>query len=113
VLPIEADFGDATQRQFDFRRGHVPPPPATAVVPIPVVPGRDGRTYVTYVNAILDERDGRRVVYIAVYAPVPKLNAPPLPFWRGAGYDVRPVDCSDAYPHFGSLRCLVNLLCRS
>ena len=32
---------------------------------------------------------------------------------RRLGYEVRRVDCTDTYPHFGSLRCLVNVMRRS
>ena len=32
--------------------------------------------------------------------------------WRSAGWQVRRVDCTASYVHFGSLRCLVNVLAR-
>ncbi|HUT32828.1 MAG TPA: agmatine deiminase family protein [Planctomycetota bacterium] len=100
-----------TQRQFDSVAAACSAA-GYRVVRIPVVPGRDGRTYLTYVNAILDERDGRRVVYMPIYAHVPALNEAAAAVWRGLGYEVRPVDCSAVYPHFGTLRCLVNVLRR-
>jgi len=101
----EADEG--TQRQFDSvavacsAAGY-------RVVRIPIVPGRDGRTYLTYVNVILD----RRTVYMPIYAHVPALNEAAAATWRGLGYEVRVVDCTAVYPHFGSLRCFVNVLRR-
>jgi len=99
---------EATQRQFDSVAAACSAA-GYRVVRIPVVPGRDGRTYLTYVNAIL----GHRVVYMPVYAHVPALNEAAAAVWRGLGYEVRPVDCTAVYPHFGSLRCLVNVLRRS
>jgi hypothetical protein len=29
------------------------------------------------------------------------------------GFEVRPVDCTSAYAHFGTLHCLVNVLRRA
>lgn len=83
------------------------------VIRIPVVPGRDGRTYVTYLNAILDQRDGRRTVYMPVFDGADVLNRAAQDVWARLGYDVRRVNCSACYMHFGSLRCLVNVLRRT
>ncbi|MHC5057617.1 MAG: hypothetical protein ACYTKD_23330 [Planctomycetota bacterium] len=83
------------------------------VTRVPVVPGKDGRTYVTYTNVILDERDGTRVCYMPVYRHAPDLNDAAERQWSSLGYDVRRVDCTEAYVNFGSLRCLVNVLGRS
>ena len=82
------------------------------MVRIPVVPGSDGRTYLTYVNVILDCRDGNRIVYMPVYDGVEELNRAAAEVWAGAGYEVRRVNCTTCYRHFGSLRCLVNVLSR-
>ncbi len=79
---------------------------------MPTVPGRDGRTYVTYLNVVLDQRAGRRIVYMPVYSGADCLNREAEQVWRGLGYEVRPVDCDGCYPHFGSLRCVVNVLRR-
>jgi hypothetical protein len=83
------------------------------VLRIPVVPGSDGRTYLTYVNAVLGRHDGRDVAWVPVFSHVSALNAAALQVWREAGYVPRPVDCTSVYPHFGSLRCLVNVLRRN
>ena len=32
--------------------------------------------------------------------------------WAGLGYEVRTVNCTDCYQHYGSLRCLVNVVSR-
>ncbi len=83
------------------------------VIRIPVVPGRDGRTYLTYVNVIIDQRDGKRIVYMPVYQGVDKLNRAAAEVWESVGYEVRTVNCTACYGHFGSLRCLVNVVSRN
>jgi len=110
--PDFADFSPQTRRAFE----HVAEACREAgmdVYRIPVVPGKDGRTYLTYVNAILDERDGQRTVYMPVYNLAPSLNSAATAVWERLGYAVRPVDCSTTYRHGGSLRCLVNVLRRT
>jgi N-dimethylarginine dimethylaminohydrolase len=79
---------------------------------IPIVPGVDGRTYLSYVNVIIDDRAGRRIVYMPVYDGADPLNQAAAACWRSNGYEVRPVNCTTAYQHSGSLRCLVNVLRR-
>ena len=101
-----------TQRRFDAVARQV----AAAgyhVKRVPVVPGADGRTWLTYLNGVLDERGGQRTVYLPVFRGAEPLNAAAVAVWREAGYTVRQVDCTAAYVHFGSLRCLVNVLRRS
>jgi len=83
------------------------------VVRMPLLPSRDGRVFVTYLNAILDARDGRRIVYMPVYRHADPLNAAATAVWQSLGYEVRPIDCTSAYRHFGCLHCLVNVLERS
>jgi hypothetical protein len=80
------------------------------VVRIPVVPGSDGRTYLTYVNCIQDERDGKRVVYMPVYSFADSLNRQAAAVWAELGYEVRPVECDSCARYFGTLHCLVNVL---
>ena len=109
--PCGADFTDATQRRFDAVAAQCAAA-GCRVIRVPVVPGRDGRAYLTCLNAILDRRAGRRIVYMPVYRGADALNAAAAEVWQGLGYDVQPVDCTSAYAHFGSLRCLVNVLRR-
>ncbi len=80
---------------------------------MPVVAGRDGRTWMTPLNVVL-ENAGRSgsVVYMPVYEGADRLNEAGRRVWRSLGYEVREVDCTSAYRHFGSLRCLVNVLRR-
>ena len=111
-LPGGPDFSAQTQRLFDAVAGQC----ARAgymVVRIPVVPARDGRTYLTYVNVLLDQRGERRLVYLPIYRGVEQLNAAARAVWESLGYEVRPVDCTTAYRHFGCLHCLVNVLKRA
>ena len=82
------------------------------VVRMPIIPGTDGRTYLTHLNVIIDQRGGRRIVYMPTYQRADLLNAAAGAIWRRLGYEVRPVDCTSAFVHFGSLRCLVNVLRR-
>ena len=111
-LPGGPDFTAPTQHRFDAVAAQC----ALAgykVVRIPVVPAHDGRTYLTYVNALIDQQGDRRVVYLPFYRGVERLNAAARSVWENLGYEVRPVDCTTAYRHFGCLHCLVNVLKRS
>jgi hypothetical protein len=82
------------------------------VLRIPTLPGKDGRTYLTYVNAILDVRDGQRTVYMPSYAFAKGLNEAAAAAWAGLGYEVKPVDCDGCARNFGTLHCLVNVIQR-
>jgi hypothetical protein len=111
-LPGGPDFTAPTQRLFDAVAAQC----AAAgyqVIRIPVVPARDGRTYLTYVNVLLDQQGRRRVVYLPFYRGVEWLNAAARAVWEQLGYEIRPVDCTSAYRHSGCLHCLVNVLHRS
>lgn len=105
------DFAAATMARFDAVAQQCEAA-GYRVVRIPIVPGRDGRTYVTYLNAVLDRRGQRRIVYMPVFSGAESLNRAAAEVWSGLGYEVRAVDCDACYPHFGSLRCLVNVLRR-
>ena len=110
-LPGGPDFTAPTQHLFDAVAAQC----AAAgykVVRIPVVPARDGRTYLTYVNVLMDQQGGRRSVYLPFYRGVERLNAAARTVWESLGYEIRPVDCTTAYRHFGCLHCLVNVLRR-
>ncbi len=80
---------------------------------LPVGPARDGRTFLTYANVLIDQQGQRRIVYLPFYRGVEPLNAAARAVWEGLGFEVRPVDCTSAFRHFGSLHCLVNVLRRS
>jgi hypothetical protein len=110
-MPCGGDFTAETQARFDAVARQCADAGYRAVR-FPVVPGRDMRTWLTGLNAILESRDGRRVVWMPVYRHVPALNAAARRVWESVGYEVRPVDCTATYRHAGSLRCLVNVLRR-
>jgi len=91
LLPCGADFSAETQKLFDAvakrcrSEGY-------EVIRMPLILGRDGRTYVTYLNAILDERGGRRIVHMPTFRGAEALNEAVAGVWRSAGYEVRPID---------------------
>jgi hypothetical protein len=82
------------------------------VIRIPVVPACDGRTYLTYVNVLLDQQGSRHIVYLPYYRGAEALNVAGRKVWEELGYEIRPVDCTSAYRHFGCLHCLVNVVRR-
>ncbi len=110
-LPGGPDFTEATAARFDAvaeacrKAGY-------RVVRVPVVPGADGRTYLTYTNAILDVRDRRRTVYMPSYTFAAGLNQAATAAWADLGYQVRPVECDGSVRNFGALHCLVNVMQR-
>ena len=106
------DFGNETRRRFQAvadacaAEGY-------RVVRIPVVPDADGRTYLTYLNVIVNGGENGPVVHMPVYRGATALNDAAEQVWRDLGFSVRRVDCTETYRRFGSLRCLVNVLRRS
>ena len=41
-----------------------------------------------------------------------ELNEAARAVWTKAGFEVRPIDCTSVFEHFGCLHCLVNVLRR-
>jgi hypothetical protein len=111
-LPGGADFSGATQRRFNSvaiaaeNAGY-------RVTRIPCVPSADGKTYITYVNGIIDQRDGERTIYMPVYRGEGRLNAAATAVWQRLGYRVVPIDVTSAFRFFGTLHCLVNVVEKS
>ncbi len=112
ALPFPIDRRPDTQARFDAvaaacrNAGYV-------VTRVPVVPGRDGRTYVTYLNVIIDQSvGGQRTVYMPVFRGAEALDETAASTWQAMGFRVRRVDCTNTYRQGGSLRCLVNVLAR-
>jgi hypothetical protein len=106
------DFGAETQRHFDSV-ANTAAGLGYQVIRIPTVPGRDGKRFLTYVNVIMDVRDGRPIVYMPTYRDQPKLNAAARSVWETMGYEVIAIDCSSLWAQGGTLHCLVNVLDRS
>jgi hypothetical protein len=111
-FPDGPDFSDAAIARFDAVAEQCRAA-GYRVVRIPTVPGRDGRTFITYVNAIMDVRDGRRAVYMPAFTFADVLNEEAARVWSELGYDVRRVRCDSCYRYFGTLHCLVNVLRRA
>ncbi len=106
-----ADESAETQRMFDsvaqecLAAGY-------RVTRLPVLPGLDSRTWLSYGNVVIDNRDGRTLVYMPVYRGAEELNDAAEKLWRECGATVRPVDCTSTYTRFGSLHCLVSIMGR-
>jgi N-dimethylarginine dimethylaminohydrolase len=111
-LPGGPDFTPETQARFDAIANQCMAA-GYRVIRIPTVPARDGRTYYTYCNVLIDAQSGRRVVYLPTYRGTESMTAAARAVWEGLGYEVVPIDCTSVYRHFGCLHCLVNVLHRS
>ncbi len=82
------------------------------VIRIPVVPGSDGRTYITFVNGLQDERHSQKTIYMPSYSFAGNLNRAAKAVWTDLGYEVHEVQCDGCARNFGTLHCLVNVLRR-
>jgi hypothetical protein len=111
-LPGGPDFSPGTQHLFDAVAGQCADA-GYKVIRIPTIPAGDGRSYLTYVNVLIDRQGSRRIVYLPFYRGAESLNASARKIWEDLGYEIRPVDCTSTYRHFGCLHCLVNVLKRS
>jgi len=110
-LPGGADFTAATQSTFDAVAKQMAGL-GNKVVRIPAAPAVDGKTYLTYVNVIMETVNGQAIVYMPTYKGADALNDAAAAAWRGLGYRVCPVDCTSCYTYYGSLHCLVNVVAR-
>jgi len=108
----EPDFSAETQKHFDSVAA-IAAQNGYRVYRIPVVPARNGKTFLTYVNVIMDVRDGRPVVYMPMYDGQPQLNAAAQKVWESLGYTVHPINCTTTWQRGGTLHCLVNVLERT
>ncbi|MGD0540719.1 MAG: hypothetical protein ABSB33_04280 [Tepidisphaeraceae bacterium] len=108
-LPGGPDFSASTQGRFDS----VAAAAAAAgyrVMRIPCVASSDGKTFITYVNGLIDRPDGCRVIYLPIYEGQDHLNAAAQTVWQNLGYRVVPIDVTSAFRYFGTLHCLVNVI---
>ncbi len=113
LVPCGDDFTAATQARFDAvaracaNAGY-------AVTRIPLVPGRDGRAFLAWVNGMIDVRDGTSTFFMPSFPHAPKdLEMAAMAVWEKLGFRVIKADCDGAFNHGGSLRCLVNVLRRA
>ena len=109
---ITPDTTENTQKQFDEVAAQMLAA-GYRVVRIPTIVAPDGKTYLTYVNGLIDQRNGRRTFFLPTYRGQTALNAAAARVWENLGYAVVPIDCTEVFPHFGTLHCLVNVLKRS
>ncbi|MBI2920308.1 MAG: agmatine deiminase family protein [Planctomycetes bacterium] len=77
------------------------------VTRVPVLPTAKEFAWITYTNAILEDR----VVYLPQFGR-PALDAAAAQVYRDLGFEVRPVDVSQDYEKGGTLHCLVHVLRR-
>jgi hypothetical protein len=75
-------------------------------------PGKMRKVLTTYTNVLIEDRDGRRRVYMPVYG-VDALDREAEMTYRNLGFDVRMINFSSLLPLNGSIRCFVNVLRRS
>jgi hypothetical protein len=111
-LPGGPDFSAWTQHLFDAVAAQCAQA-GYRVVRVPTIPGADGRTFLTYVNCLIDRQDDRRIVYLPFYRGAASLNSAARKIWEAQGFEIRPVDCTSTYRQSGCLHCLVNVLERS
>lgn len=110
-LPGGPDFSARTQRLFDAVAGQCAHA-GYRVVRVPTIPAADGRTFLTYVNCLIDRQGGRKIVYLPFYRGASSLNDAARKIWENLGFEIRSVDCTTTYRQFGCLHCLVNVLTR-
>ena len=67
--------------------------------------------YLTYTNAVLETRGGRRIVYMPSY-DVPALDDLGRDAYESAGWQVRPIPVRTLYRYRGTIGCLINVLQR-
>jgi hypothetical protein len=111
-LPGGPDFTPQTQHLFDAVAAQCGQA-GYKVIRVPTVPAADGRSYLTYVNCLIDRPGDRKIVYLPFYRGAASLNDAARKIWENLGCEIRPVDCTTTYRQFGCLHCLVNILKRS
>lgn len=82
------------------------------IVRVPMILTILPRVYATYNNAIVEERNGVRRIFMPTYG-VPELDRRAAALFTEQGLQVIPVRVSKLFKHTGSLRCLVGVIRRS
>jgi len=70
------------------------------------------KVYVTYTNAVFEQRGGEEIVFMPSYG-VPELDSAAAKAYRSQGFDVKPVPVASVFRLCGTIGCLVNVLGRS
>jgi hypothetical protein len=79
------------------------------VVRVPLLLTDRPRVYVSYNNALLEQRDGERIIYMPIYG-IDSLDSAAADVFERQGWHVEPIRVGDLYQHTGSLRCLVGVV---
>jgi hypothetical protein len=80
-------------------------------IPMIVSVGSDS-PWVTYNNVLMEERAGRRIVYLPKY-DLPSLDERAQATWKSLGFTVKPIRASKLSRLAGAVRCATNVLRRS
>ena len=100
--PLQRRFDDVADqvraRGYEVRR-------------IPALMNVEQDWMVTYNNVLMDERNGRRSVYMPVYN-IPLLDQAAAQVYQDLGFDVYGIDVSAIFRLGGAIRCLANVTLR-
>jgi len=78
------------------------------VLRLPAVIDEAAEWMITYNNVLMEQRDGKRIVYMPIYH-LPALDFVAEAIYRSLGFEVRTIDVSRIYECGGAVRCLVNV----
>ncbi|MCK4659010.1 MAG: agmatine deiminase family protein [Phycisphaerae bacterium] len=78
------------------------------VLRLPAVVDEANEWMITYNNVLMEQRDGKRIVYMPIYH-LPILDFVAEAIYRSLGFEVRTIDVSRIYQYGGAVRCLVNV----
>ena len=81
------------------------------VLRLPAVVDEPDDWMMTYNNVLMEERNGRRIVYMPVYN-VTTLDVAAAAVYSSLGFDVETIDVSRLFPWGGTIRCTVNVTSR-
>lgn len=73
---------------------------------------KPGYPFLTYNNVLLEERDGKAIVYLPQYG-LPTMDTAAVECWEKLGYEAKPIDgFATSSMYGGSLRCCTKVLSR-
>ena len=81
------------------------------VIRLPALADPGEEWMVTYNNVLMEERDGRRIVYLPTY-DLPVLDQAAEAVYRGLGFEIHRIDVSEVFQYGGAVRCLTNVISR-
>ncbi len=101
--PEEAELFDAAAEQLASA--------GFSVHRLPALVNRADGWMITYNNVLIDEREGKKTVFMPVYG-VAALDEEATHIYRRLGYTVATVDVSGVFEEGGAVRCVANVLQR-